>query len=134
VRTANASRLLDYLEEAPAAPVPLAPRRSRLLDYDLPPVPPPHTPVLVPAHPRYADGAPRIVYELFTHPDDGPVALAFTSPRRLVAALGEAQPWVATTLGALVTGLRGVRVRLDPSVTSPHWTPADLTAYAGAVR
>ncbi|MHC5904707.1 SAV_915 family protein [Streptomyces sp. S6] len=131
MRTVSASRLLDYLKEAPAAPAPTAPRRSCLLDYDLPPL---HTPVLVPAHPRYTDGAPRIVCELFAHPDDGPVALAFTTPRKLVAALGEAQPWVATSLGALLTGLRGVRVRLDPSAASPHWTPADLAAYAGAVR
>ncbi|MET8983659.1 SAV_915 family protein [Streptomyces sp. NPDC004539] len=137
--TANASRLLDYLEPpAGPAPEPVGLRRSCFLDYDLPApaVPPYHTPVLVPAHPRYADGVPYIVYELFAHPDAGTVALAFTTPRRLVEALGAAQPWVATSLGVLATGMRehGVTVRLDPSVSAPHWTPADLAAYAGAVR
>ncbi|QNP75690.1 hypothetical protein IAG44_10560 [Streptomyces roseirectus] len=77
-----------------------------------------------------------MVYELFAHPDAGTVALAFTSPRHLADALGEAQPWVATSLGVLAEGMRehGVTVRLDPVVTAPHWTPDDLAAYAGAVR
>ncbi|MGJ5891669.1 SAV_915 family protein [Streptomyces niveiscabiei] len=139
---ANTSRLLDYLD-APAGPEPAppAPRRSCFQDYDLPapPLPPYHTPVFVPAHPRYADEVPYIVYELFGRPDGaGAVALAFTSPRKLAAALGEAQPWVATSLGVLATGMRehGVTVRLDPAVApgAGNWTPADLAAYAEAVR
>ncbi|WP_416975691.1 SAV_915 family protein [Streptomyces sp. 4F14] len=136
---ANTSRLLDYLD-APTGPGPTPPGRSCFQDYDLPapPLPPYHTPVFVPAHPRYADDVPYIVYELFGHADGGTVALAFTTPRKLVAALGEAQPWVATSLGVLATGMRahGVTVRLDPSVDpgARNWTPAGLATYAEAVR
>ncbi len=152
------------------------PRRSRLLDYvdhvdhvdpsdggsvehvgavpsaehapgPKPGVPAYHTPVFVPAHPRYVDttdqsGAltrvPFIEYELFEHPIDGTVALAFTTLDRLVAALGEAQPWVATSIGPLAEGVseHGVTVRLDPRLAPgpPTWQPADLAAYALAVR
>lgn len=130
------SHISDYAETGPAEPSAKAdspapeprpsnpePRRSRLLDYAEaePPVrrdvegrqapklgvPAYHTPVLVPAHPRYVDAldasgrrtrVPFIAYELFEHPTDGTVALAFTTPARLVAALGEAQPWVAPRL------------------------------------
>ncbi|WP_256726967.1 SAV_915 family protein [Streptomyces acidiscabies] len=140
--TANTSRLLDYLDAPEAfSPEPSAPRRSCFQDYDLPrpPLPPYHTAVFVPAHPRYVDEVPYIVYELFGRPDgDGAMALAFTTPRKLAAALGEAQPWVATSLGVLATGMRehGVTVRLDPTVAPGvgNWTPADLAAYAQAVR
>ncbi|WP_030682002.1 SAV_915 family protein [Streptomyces cellulosae] len=103
--------------------------------------------MFVPAHPRYVDttdlsGAltrvPFIEYELFEHPTDGTVALAFTTLDRLVAALGEAQPWVATSIGPLAEGVseHGVTVRLDPRLAPgpPNWQPADLAAYALAVR
>ncbi|MFI5674514.1 SAV_915 family protein [Streptomyces cellulosae] len=103
--------------------------------------------MFVPAHPRYVDttdpsGAltrvPFIEYELFEHPTDGTVALAFTTLDRLVAALGEAQPWVATSIGPLAEGVseHGVTVRLDPLLAPgpPNWQPADLAAHALAVR
>ncbi|MFF1688387.1 MULTISPECIES: SAV_915 family protein [unclassified Streptomyces] len=138
---------------------PTAPRRSRLLDYideALPPrsaadrepgpkpgVPAYYTPVFVPAHPRSvhataADGravrVPFITYELFEHPADGTIALAFTGLDRLVALLGEYQPWVATSLGPLAEAMaeREVTVRLDPAALAgePHWQPAALAAYA----
>ncbi|QMV12508.1 hypothetical protein GJU35_25100 [Streptomyces lincolnensis] len=80
---------------------------------------------------------PFIAYELFAHPTDGTVALAFTTLGRLVAALGEAQPWVATSLGPLAEGVGelGVTVRLDPRIAPgpPNWRPADLAAYAREV-
>ncbi|GCB45604.1 SAV_915 family protein [Streptomyces sp. NL15-2K] len=147
------------------------PRRSRLLDYveyveytecsersehpeaeqspgPKPGVPPYHTPVFVPAHPRYVDTAdassgtptriPYIAYELFGHPTDGTVALAFTTLDNLVAALGEAQPWVATSIGPLAEGMGeyGVTVLLDPTVATGqrNWQRADLAAYAREVR
>ncbi|MEU2286435.1 SAV_915 family protein [Streptomyces sp. NPDC013178] len=164
------SRLLDYVEaEPPADAVPVSsatpePRRSRLLDYaenvrapepparpaaPEPGVPAYHTPVFVPAHPRYVttpapsdattpSRVPFITYELFEHPTDGTVALAFTTLHALVAALGEAQPWVVTSLGPLAEGVReqGVTVRLDPRIAAgrPNWRPADLSSYAREVR
>ncbi|MFC4507950.1 MULTISPECIES: SAV_915 family protein [Streptomyces] len=125
------------------------PQRSRLLDYigvpapthAEPAVPAYHTPVFVPAHPRYVVTpihVPYVTYELFEHPTDGTVALAFTTLGGLVAALGEAQPWVVTSLGPLAEGVRerGVRVVLDPRVDRPDrpsWQWADLAAYAREV-
>ncbi|MFI1165206.1 SAV_915 family protein [Streptomyces sp. NPDC020801] len=164
------SRILDYAEgagpEPNAASMEVSPSpRSRLLDYaeaapperpatdgrpgPKPGVPPYHTPVFVPAHPRYvdardADGRPArvpfIAYELFAHPTDadGTVAFAFTSPARLVAALGGAQPWIAASIGPLAEGLRehDVTVLLDPRVApgQHNWQPEDLAAYAQEVR
>lgn len=124
-----------------------------------PGIPAYHTPVFVPAHPRYVETSddrdgdtsndtngdtagtptrvPFIAYELFAHPTDGTVALAFTTLAGLVAALGEAQPWVATSLGPLAEGVGalGVTVRLDPRLAPgpPNWRPADLAAYAREV-
>lgn len=127
------SRLSDYVEPDPAAPSKPAPepQRSRLLDFvaEAPPgrmdadnrpgskpgIPAYHTPVFVPAHPRSvvktgAEGrlarVPFIVYELFAHPTHGTVAFAFTTLEKLVEALGEAQPWVATSIGPLSEGVR----------------------------
>ncbi|MFJ9246171.1 SAV_915 family protein [Streptomyces sp. NPDC101776] len=160
----NRSRLLDYAQgPGPAATgVPEA-RRSSLLDYaeaappprpaadgrpgPRPGVPPYETPVFVPAHPRYVDAVdeegrgvrvPFIAYELFTHPTGGTVAFSFTSLEKLVDALGDAQPWVATSLGPLAEGLseRGASVLLDPRVAAGqrNWGPAELAAYAREVR
>ncbi|WP_329255643.1 hypothetical protein OG223_30830 [Streptomyces sp. NBC_01478] len=157
----NRSRLLDYTQGPPAG-MP-EPRRSSLLDYaeaEPPPlpaaagrpgprpgVPPYETPVFVPAHPRHVDTTyddgrpvrvPFIAYELFGHPAGGTVAFAFTTLEHLVEALGDAQPWVATSLGPLAEGLaeRGATVLLDPRVAAgqPNWEPADLAAYAREVR
>ncbi|MFF9405760.1 SAV_915 family protein [Streptomyces anandii] len=158
------SRILDYTGPDGAPQAPQAPR-SRLLDYaeDAPParteadadarpgpkpgVPPYHTPVFVPAHPRYVEAVdaegragrvPFVAYELFAHPTAGTVAFAFTTPARLVAALGEAQPWIAASIGPLAEGMRehGVTVLLDPRVAGGqhNWRPEDLAAYAREVR
>ncbi|MDF3297609.1 hypothetical protein [Streptomyces tropicalis] len=157
------SRILDYVEQDPPPPVPQGPR-SRLLDYTAtapapaqadgrpaprPGVPPYHTPVFVPAHPRYVDTdgpdgrpvrVPFIAYELFAHPGDGTaaVAFAFTSLEKLVAALGDAQPWAAASLGPLAVGMgeHGATVLLDPRVAPgrPNWRPEDLAAFAQEAR
>ncbi|WP_245608085.1 hypothetical protein [Streptomyces hokutonensis] len=160
----NRSRLLEYAQGPAPAEVPEV-RRSSLLDYaeatpppgpsadgqpgPRPGVPPYETAVFVPAHPRYVDAVdddgrpvrvPFVAYELFAHPTDatGAVAFAFTTLEKLVTALGEAQPWVATSLGPLAEGVgeRGVTVLLDPRVApgQRNWQVADLAAYAREVR
>lgn len=161
------SRLLDFLEPDPPGGHPPEqapqPRHSTLLDLveaappprtavdgrpgPKPGVPAYHTPVLVPAHPRSVAGTgrdgrparvPFIVLELFTHPGHGTVAFAFTTPEKLVDALGEAQPWVAASLGPLTEGVReqGVTVLLDPRISpgGRNWLPEDLVAFAQEVR
>ncbi|MEV6116494.1 SAV_915 family protein [Streptomyces sp. NPDC052109] len=161
------SRLLDFVDpDPPGQAVPKQgpdPRRSHLRDLveaapapsaatddrprPRPGVPPYHTPVFVPAHPRSvaATGTsgrparvPFIVCELFAHPTYGTVAFAFTTPAKLVEALGEAQPWVAASIGPLAEAMdeQGVTVLLDPRVApaEPNWRPEDLAAYAREVR
>ncbi|MEU2927086.1 SAV_915 family protein [Streptomyces sp. NPDC007251] len=161
------SRLLDFAEpDPPGTSLPQQtpqPARSALRDFaeaapppradtdgrpgPKPGIPAYHTPVCVPAHPQSVAGTgsngrparvPFIVLELFRHPAHGTVAFAFTSPARLAEALGEAQPWVAASLGALAEGVRdqGVTVLLDPRVApgEPNWRPEDLAAYAREVR
>ncbi|ANP56485.1 hypothetical protein AVL59_13665 [Streptomyces griseochromogenes] len=81
---------------------------------------------------------PFVVFELFEHPAHGTVAFAFSTPRKLVEALGEAQPWVAASIGPMAEGVaeQGLTVLLDPRVTpgEPNWRPEDLAAYAREVR
>ncbi|AEW95821.1 MULTISPECIES: SAV_915 family protein [Streptomycetaceae] len=102
-------------------------------------VPAYHTPVFVPAHPRYpADGAPRIAVELLEHAGTTPVPVAFTTLRKLVDALGPAQPWVACSIGPFTEAVRDAglpKVRLDPSVAPGirTWRTEDLRAYAQEV-
>ncbi|MFJ9819157.1 SAV_915 family protein [Streptomyces sp. NPDC101151] len=136
------SHLLDLVEAAPAARAATDDRPG-----PRPGVPAYHTPVFVPAHPRSVeatgrDGCPArvpfLVLELFEHPSHGTVAFAFSTPGRLVDALGEAQPWVAGSIGPLAEGVReqGVTILLDPHVApgEQNWQPADLAAYAREVR
>ncbi|MEV6052855.1 SAV_915 family protein [Streptomyces sp. NPDC052107] len=136
------SALLDFVE---AAPLPRAAADER--PAPKPGVPAYHTPVFVPAHPRSVAATgqdsrparvPFVVFELFEHPALGTVTFAFTSLEKLVDALGEAQPWAATSLGPLAEGVReqGVTVLLDPRVKpgEPNWRPDDLAAYAREVR
>ncbi|WP_405627160.1 hypothetical protein OG933_12955 [Streptomyces sp. NBC_00016] len=142
------SRILEYVEadtavevESSAPSAPPAPSGPR------PGVPAYHATVFVPAHPRHTPttdptGAPALIpfitYELFEHPTDGTVALAFTTLDGLVAALGEAQPWVATSLGPLAEGVGelGVTVHVDPWIAPGrhNWQPADLAAFAREAR
>ncbi|MFD4873502.1 hypothetical protein ACFWOB_09030 [Streptomyces sp. NPDC058420] len=161
----NRSRLLDYTQGASATPAPPEPRRSSLLDLaEASPVvrtgaagrpgpkagvPAYETAVFVPAHPRYVDTAysdgrpvrvPFIAYELFGRPGDaaGYVAYAFTTLEKLVDALGDAQPWVATSIGPLAEGVgeQGATVLLDPRLAPGrrNWEPAELAAYARETR
>ncbi|MFJ3899556.1 SAV_915 family protein [Streptomyces sp. NPDC090083] len=156
------SRLLDYTRGPATAGAPEA-RRSSLLDYaeaapsprpasdgrpgPRPGVPPYETPVFVPAHPRYVDAVdedgravrvPFVVYELFEHPERQTAAYAFSTLEKLVAAFGEAQPWVGTSIGPLAEALseHGGTVVLDPKVARgrPNWRPAELAAYTREMR
>ncbi|MGQ4512689.1 SAV_915 family protein [Streptomyces sp. DW26H14] len=103
-------------------------------------VPPYSTPVFVPAHPRYPrDGEPMVVVEFMAHPSGGPVPVAFTSPERLAAALGAAQPWMEFGLGHFVTAMRDARfpaVRLDPVMEqgAGKWRAEDLAGAYGPVE
>lgn len=100
------SSLFGLVEAAPAER-PLADRRPG----PKPGVPPYRTAVFVPAHPRYveavnAEGRPvRVPYIAYEHPAHGTVAFAFSALDKLVAALGEAQPWAAVSLGPLAEGV-----------------------------
>ncbi|MGJ5752237.1 hypothetical protein FB563_0316 [Streptomyces puniciscabiei] len=136
------SHLMDLVEAAPP-PNPATDDRPR----PKPGVPAYGTPVFVPAHPRSvaATGSsgrparvPFIVCELFAHPAHGTVAFAFTALDKLVEALGEAQPWVAASIGPLAEAMdeQGVTVLLDPRVApgEANWRPEDLAAYAREVR
>ncbi|MER0448644.1 SAV_915 family protein [Streptomyces sp. Edi4] len=104
-----------------------------------PGVPPYHTPVFIPAHPRYPGGgaAPCVDYELLARPSGPPVPVAFTTLRGLVDALGPAQPWIAVSLGPFAEAMRQAglpRVWLDPVVApgGRRWRAEDLVrAYGG---
>ncbi|OAR22436.1 hypothetical protein A8W25_22580 [Streptomyces sp. ERV7] len=101
-------------------------------------VPPYHTPVFVPAHPRYPAGgaAPRVGFELLLPPSGPPVPVAFSSVAKLVEALGPMQPWIALSIGPFAEAMREARlpkVRLDPEVApgGRRWRPEDLERTYG---
>jgi hypothetical protein len=101
-------------------------------------VPPYGTTVFAPAHPRYPQGGrPVVDFELLAHTAGRPVPVAFTTLDLLVAALGDAQPWIAVALGPYAEAMRDAglpSVRLDPAVdgTARGWRPQDLIdAYGG---
>ncbi|MFD9796080.1 SAV_915 family protein [Streptomyces sp. NPDC059070] len=103
-----------------------------------PGVPPYHTPVFVPAHPRYpADGsAPHVDFELLRPPSGPPVPVAFSTLPKLVGALGPMQPWIALSLGPFTEAMREARlpkVRLDPEVAQGgrRWRAEDLERTYG---
>lgn len=104
---------------------------------------PPDTRVFVPAHPRHpADPSrrPEIGFELLGRQDGSrPVPVAFTDVRKLVAALGDAQPWIAVPVRWFVELMRDSgfgRTYLDPEVEpgTPTWSADAVKAYAEAVR
>ncbi|MGP9018216.1 SAV_915 family protein [Streptomyces sp. BR1] len=103
-----------------------------------PGVPPYHTPVFVPAHPRYpADGsAPRVDFELLRPAAGPPVPVAFSTLPKLVDALGPMQPWIAVSIGPFAEAMRDARLpklRLDPQVApgGPRWRSEDLERTYG---
>jgi hypothetical protein len=86
--------------------------------------------VYVPAHPRVTDYGKDIGVEL-RGTDDGELAgIAFSSLERLVAALGEYQPWVAMERDRFtaVVGAAGAPfVCVDPALEMvQRWSAADV--------
>ena len=80
--------------------------------------------VYVPARPLTAGGRKDVAFELRQLPTGEQAAIAFTTLRRLVDALGKAQPWLAMPLGRLreVVGSSGIaRVAVDPVVPAGAW-------------
>ncbi|MEV5509517.1 SAV_915 family protein [Streptomyces orinoci] len=79
-----------------------------------------------------------IAFELLQHPSGPAVPVAFTTLEKLVAALGPAQPWLASSIGPFTEAMRDAglpMVHLDPVIEPGHhnWTPQDLEEYARKV-
>jgi hypothetical protein len=87
--------------------------------------------VAVPAHPGAGD---QVIFEARRQADE--VALpVFSSVRKLVAALGESQPWAILPLSTVresVSAGGADRVVIDPVVTDEawRWDPLDLGGFA----
>jgi hypothetical protein len=86
--------------------------------------------LVVPAHPSRDGGAVNALQiETRLLPDGHAVAMAFTDLDKLVAALGEHQPWIAVRAGSIKGLLEnsGVFVLLNPTIDAqaPRWTAAD---------
>jgi hypothetical protein len=87
--------------------------------------------LLMPAHPvKGQSSVSDLAIETRLLPNGRTVAMAFTHADKLVAALGESQPWVLVRAGGLKDLLAGtgVNVLLDPEVApdAPRWTAGDL--------
>ncbi|MER5733812.1 SAV_915 family protein [Streptomyces sp. NPDC002138] len=81
----------------------------------------------VPARPG---GAPRVV-RLFRTPLGTRTAVGFTSPDRLAATLGAAQPWIrlsGAALRAMAEPLGAGLLTIDPTLTAP---PVGAPAVTG---
>jgi hypothetical protein len=91
--------------------------------------------VYAPAHPQVRGDRKDVVFEVRQLADGRPVLPVFTSVQRLVAVLGEAQPWVCLPLREVraLMGLSTVeQVLIDPDVERGawRWRETDLEAYA----
>ncbi|WP_371619055.1 SAV_915 family protein [Streptomyces sp. NBC_00454] len=87
----------------------------------------PAGPLYVPARP----GAAHLVVRLFRTPLGTRTAVGFTSPDRLAATLGAAQPWIRLSeaaLRALAEPLGVSLLTIDPALTAP---PVTSTASTG---
>lgn len=86
--------------------------------------------VFVPAHPRVTDYGKDIGVELRGTDRGDLVGIAFSSLERLVAALGEYQPWVAMErdrFAAFVGAAGAPLVCVDPALEMvQRWSAADV--------
>lgn len=90
----------------------------------------------IPAHPEMGDIGAGL--ELRRLPTGELVAIGFSSPRRLVEALGPDQPWIglpAAAFGALAASAGARRVLIDPQSApgNPRWTAQTLREAMEAV-
>ncbi|WP_329376611.1 hypothetical protein OG625_03655 [Streptomyces sp. NBC_01351] len=84
----------------------------------------PAGPLYVPARP----GGAHVVVRLFRTPLGARTAVGFTSPERLAATLGTAQPWIQLSeaaLRAMVRPLGASLLTVDPALTAPPVPTAD---------
>jgi hypothetical protein len=87
--------------------------------------------VVAPAHPATGHGRSDVVFEVRQGRGGAQVLPVFSTVRRLVEAMGSAQPWVVLPLQRAreIAGASGVnQVLLDP-VAEPgawQWQPGDL--------
>lgn len=91
----------------------------------------PAGPLYVPARP----GGAHVVVRLFRTPLGARTAVGFTSPERLAATLGTAQPWIRLSeaaLRAMARPLGASLLTIDPALTAPQVTRAG-TGPAGAL-
>jgi hypothetical protein len=80
--------------------------------------------VIAPAHPGMDSRSQQIVFELRESANSAAVLPVFSSVRRLVEALGRAQPWVALPLTRIreLAAAGGIHtVMLDPEVQLAAW-------------
>jgi hypothetical protein len=93
--------------------------------------------VFVPAHPDLRPGHRGVAFETRLREDGTPVAVAYTSQRRLVDACGSAQPWVCLRLGQLesIMSAAGITtVEVDPEHGGGLvWDEAGLAAVGHAL-
>ncbi|MFF4319533.1 SAV_915 family protein [Streptomyces sp. NPDC001568] len=78
----------------------------------------PAGPLYVPARP----GAAHVVVRLFRTPLGARTAVGFTSPERLAATLGTAQPWIRLSeaaVRAMARPLGASLLTVDPVLTAP---------------
>ncbi len=91
----------------------------------------PAGPLYVPARP----GGPHVVVRLFRTPLGARTAVGFTSPERLAATLGAAQPWIRLSEAALRAMARPLGVSqltIDPALTAPAVPAAGAAGPAAA--
>ena len=82
----------------------------------------------VAAHPNSAAGPSNVAFETGYVADGHDAVVAFTSRDKLVAQLGEFQPWMALSLYRLLKLLRGHAIVVDPEIApgSLRWDAARL--------
>src|SRR5206468_242790 len=81
--------------------------------------------VFAPAHPRFPNRPDIVEYEVRRTVDGHLVLPVFTSQRRLVKTLGDAQPWVELPLESVEQSAGvapEISVVVDPGMTQDLWT------------
>lgn len=94
--------------------------------------------VFVPAHPDVRPGRRNVMFETRRREDGTPVAVAYTSQRRLVEACGRAQPRVClplTQLESIMSAVGITTIEVDPEHGSDlSWDEDAVAAVVAALR